>query len=768
MLFRRFKKYFFAFFVVIFVQTLVVAQSVGVVFSGGGAAGYAHIGVLKALEENHIPVDYIAGTSQGSIIGAMYALGFSPQQIEMYVQTESYKNMTVAYIEDKYAYYFKRNDPTPSWIEFKLTIDSTIKARIPTNVMSPVSLDFGVMEFTCGPSAAAKYNFDSLFIPFRCVAADIDKKEPVVFRKGDLGEAVRASISYPFFIPPVVVDDKLLFDGGMYNNFPSNVMYDDFYPDFIVGSTVAGNSHKPDEDDLLSQIRSMLVSKTNFTVPCEGGVLIKPETNSSLFDFSNPQPIIDSGYVATMRNIEFIKQHVQRRTDSTELAERRKEFRSKIPPMIFDKINIEGLNKSQTEYAKSVFQPRKLKGKEMTLEDIKKGYFRLASDNKIIYIFPKARYNPATGHYDLNLKIKKERDIITYLGGNFSNRPISEGYMGVQYNYLSFFATEIMANAHFGKLYSSVQLKTRFDFPFRVPIYIEPNFTWNKFDYYSSSNAFLADIKPAYLKEYEQFGNINTGFRAGKKGRFIAGVGKGYLTYNYYQTSQFSLKDTTDQTKFDLLTAQGTYEVNSLNRKMYANEGEYLNFKVRYVAGDEANIPGSTSMDTLNVVKNKHEWFTLKLKGEKYFNRKGTLKIGIYGEGVYSTQTFFNNYTSSILSAPAFQPTPDSKTMFLENYRANQYIAGGLKFVVNFRKNIELRAEAYIFQPYKAIEKTTDLRAVYGNAFATQHYIGTGAIVWTTPAGPMSFSVNYYDHTDKPLSFLFHFGYILFNKRVLE
>jgi NTE family protein len=768
MLFSYFKKIVLVFLLLGCFNSNLFAQKVGLVFSGGGAAGYAHIGVLKALEENHIPVDYIAGTSQGSIIGAMYASGFSPTQIEAFVQTESYKNMAIAYIEDKYAYYFKRNDPTPSWLEFKLSVDSTIRVRIPTNVMSPVSLDFGLMEFTCGASAAANYNFDSLFVPFRCVAADIDKKEPVIFRKGDLGQAVRASISYPFYIPPVVVDDKLLFDGGMYNNFPSNVMYDDFYPDFIIGSTVAANGGKPDEDNLLSQIRSMLVSKTNFTVPCEGGIVIKPETNATLFDFSNPQPIIDSGYVATMRNIEFIKQHIQRRVDSTELETKRINFRSKIPAIVFDKIDIEGLTKNQTDYAKSVFQPRKLRGKELTMEDIKKGYFRLASDNKISYIFPKAKYNFLTKHYDLNLKIKKERDIITYFGGNFSNRPISEGYVGVQYNYLSFFATEIMANAHFGKLYSSVQLKTRFDFPFKTPIYIEPSLTWNKFDYYSSSNAFLADVKPSYLKEYEQFGNINTGFRAGKKGRVIAGVGKGYITDNYYQTPFFSVKDTTDQTKFDLFTAQGYYEINSLNRKMYANQGAYLNFKIRYVSGLETNIPGSTSLDTLKELKNNHEWFTLKFKGERYFNRKGTLKIGIYGEGVYSTQTFFNNYTASILSAPAFQPTPDSRTVFLQNYRANQYVAGGLKFVVNFRKNIELRAEGYIFQPYKAIEKTTDLKAVYGNVLATQHYIGTGAIVWITPAGPMSFSVNYYDHTEKPFSVLFHFGYILFNKRVLE
>jgi NTE family protein len=764
MVFSKFKLFSLLLALIILFQLNSNAQKIGVVFSGGGAAGFAHIGVLKALEENNIPIDYIAGTSQGSIIGAMYASGFSAKEIEGMVKTEAYKNMASAAIEDKYAYYFKRQDPNPSMLKVKLSLDSTLRLRVPTNVMSPVALDFGMMEFTSGPSAAANYNFDSLFIPFRCVAADIDLKEPVVFREGDLGEAVRASISYPFYIPPVVVNGKLLFDGGLYNNFPSDVMYDDFYPDFIIGSTVAANGSSPDEDNVFSQLKTMLMSKTNFNVPCEGGILIKPQTNVFIFDFSDPQPTIDSGYVATMRSIEFIKQNVQRRQDPKELAKGRKEFRDKIPPVDFDRINLDGLTKSQTEYAKSIL---KNKNHVRSLEEIKEGYFRLASDNKITYIYPKARYNKETGHYDLNLKIKKEKDIIAYVGGNFSNRPISMGYLGVQYNYLSYFATEVSANAYFGKLYSSAQAKIRLDFPFRTPFYIEPNVTWNKFDYYTSSNAFLADVKPPFLKVNEQFAHANLGFPTGKKARIVAGAGVARITNNYYQTTNFLEKDTADHTDFDLFSSNFSYEVNTLNRRQYANQGEYYNISVRYVNGQETNTPGSTSLDTA-IFKNNHEWFTAKLKAERYFNRKGTLKIGLSGEAVYSNQSFFNNYTATVLAAPAFQPTPETKTIFLENYRAHQYAAAGIKFVVNFRKNIELRAEGYIFQPINAIERNTSLKPVYGSTLFKQYYIGTGAIVWSTPAGPMSLSLNYYNEEKKPFSVLFHFGYILFNKRALE
>ncbi|MES2284202.1 MAG: patatin-like phospholipase family protein [Bacteroidota bacterium] len=780
---RQQKNFLILFILLIFSQKFSTAQKIGLVFSGGGAAGYAHIGVLKALEENNIPIDYITGTSQGALIGSMYALGYSPTQIEAFVKTESYIDMTVGTIDEKYAYYFKNDDNDPSWISFKLSLDSALKVRLPTNVLNPLSLDFGLLEFTTGPSAAAKYDFDSLFIPFRCVAADVHKKETVVMKSGDLGQAVRSSIAYPFFIPPVSVDGRLLYDGGFYNNFPSNIMYEDFYPDFIIGSTVAANIPAADEDNIVSQIKCMLLGKTNFDVPCEAGLIIKPKTNVSLFDFSNPQPTIDSGYVATMRQMDFIKAHIARRITPAEVKANRAKFRAKIPEIIFDNIFIEGLNSKQAEYARRIlrqnskqdskqseYSPKLLRNniKQVSMEEIKEGYFRLASDKKIKYIYPQAKFNAQSGFYDLYLKVKKERDIITYFGGNFSNRPISQGYLGVQYNYLDQFAAAITANAYFGKLYNSAQIKTRFDFPFRTPIYVEPNITWNKWDYFSSSSSFLKDVKPAYLKQNEQYANVNIGFPTGKKGRMVLGAGSGRITDKYYQTTQFTEDDTTDRTDFDMFNYQGYYEINSLNRKQYANQGSFVNIKLTYVNGLETNTPGSTSIDGETRFKKYHEWVTLKAKAEKYFNRKGTLKIGLLGEGVYSTKTLFNNYTSSVLSAPAFQPTPDSKTIFLENYRAHQYLAGGLKFVVNFRENIEFRAEGYVFQPVEAFVKTAQLKTDYSNPFALQHYIATGAIVWSTPIGPLSLSVNYYDQEKKPFSVLFHFGYIMFNKRALE
>lgn len=752
--------------VMLFVFSLntIHAQKVGLVLSGGAASGIAHIGVIKALEENHIPIDYITGTSMGALVGSLYAMGYSPQQMEELVKSERFKNMSEGNIDQKYAYYFKRSDNTSSWITLRL-FDSTIFSALPTNVISPTSMDFGMMEIAGAPAAAANYKFDSLFIPFRCVASDIEKKESIIFRDGDLAQAVRSSMSYPFYIRPILVDGKLLFDGGLYNNFPSNIMYQDFYPDFIIGSNVSANNPPPDEDNILSQIKSMLQSKSNFDLPCENGVIIQPKTDVGLFNFSDLQPLIDSGYAATMRQMAYLKNNIERRTNPDEQLTKRNAFKAKQPKVIFDNIIIEGLNDTEADYARKVLRH---KNNKVDLETIKEGYFRLSADNKIKYIYPTTKFNTKTGFYDLYLRIKKEKHLILDFGGVFSSRPISEGYIGMKFNELGKFATEIIANGYFGKLYNSAQLKARFDFPLGTPLYIEPNITWNKFDYYKSSSGFLQDVRPEYLVQSEVYGNLNIGFPTGKKGRIVGGGGGGQIIDKYYQTSVFTARDTVDRNNFDFYTAQAYYEINTLNRKQYANQGEYLNLKVRYVNGVEQNIPGSTSLDSVQNYQKHHEYYFVKLKAERYFNRRGTLKIGLCGEAVYSTQTLFRNYTSTLMSAPAFQPTLDSRTIFLENYRANEYFAGGIKFVVNIRKNIELRAEAYIFQPYQAYVKTNDNKTTYTTPFYLQHYVGSGAIVWHTPIGPMSLGVNYYDQVINPFSLDFHFGYIIFNKRALE
>ena len=750
------------FFSILF-TTISFSQKVGLVLSGGGASGMAHIGVLKALEENNIPIDYITGTSSGALIGALYSIGYSPSQIEAMFKSQEFRNWTYGKIDKKYSYYFKKNQDDASWIEFKVSLKSALETTIPTNVINSLPIDFALMEIFAKAGATSNYQFDSLMIPFRCLASDIETKQSIVFKTGDLGEAVRASMSYPFYLRPIYVKQRLMFDGGLYNNFPSDIMYNDFFPDFMIGSNVTENDPPPDDDNIISQVRTMMRGKTNFQLVCENGVLIEPQTSDvGVFDFDNAQTIIDSGYRAASRKIEILKKCIERRVAPDELAFKRLTFIHQGKPLQFDSIIIEGVTKKQQQYIKNTINYNE---KLMDIEKIKKQYYKLAVDDKIKSIFPKAVHNEKTGNYILNLNTKKEKDLIVYFGGNFSSRPISEGFVAAQYNHLSKTSVTASANAYFGKLYNSAQGKIHWDIPYKIPFYLEALATYNRWDYYKSSD-FFGDVKPAYLIQGDQFAELNIGAPAGHSAKIIIGGGIANFNNKYYQTDKFDQQDTADRNTFLLNTGHFTYEINSLNKKMYANEGTFFQLKARYIKGNEYNQPGSTGIDTA-VFRHLREWIQIKATVDHYIFKNKKLNVGFFSEAIYSSQPLFANYSATVLSSPALQPIPESKTFFINSYRCDKYIAFGLKNVISIRKDIDLRLEGYLFLPYQAIMDNNHI-AILGKEFQTKHYLATAALVYHSPVGPLSFSLNYYDSNPNSFSFLFHFGYILFNKRALE
>jgi NTE family protein len=743
-------------------------EKVGVVLSGGGAAGLAHIGVLKALEDNQIPVDYITGTSAGAMIGCMYAMGYTPAQIEALVRSKEFKNWTYGNLDPKYVFYFKKREDNASWVGFKLSLDSTFTSNLPTNIISSLPIDFALMELTCKAASVAHNNFDSLMIPFRCLASDVEAKKSVVFKDGDLGQAVRASMSYPFYLRPISVNGKILFDGGLYNNFPADIMYRDFYPDYIIGSNVAGKWVAPDEDNLISQLRAMMMSETNFTSPCEDGVIIAPNVNNvGLLEFDR-LALIDSGYVATMRSMNKIKASVARRVDPAELAKKRAVFKGKEKDLVFENISVTGVNANQTFFIKKSIRHAY---RQIPLEKLKKEYFRLAQDDKIRSLYPFATYNQTSGFYDLSIKVKKEKYLSAEFGGNFSNRPIDEAFIGLQYNYLGKIGISAQGNGYYGKLYSSAQAKVRFDFALGIPIYLEPTITYNRFDFFKSSNAFFEDNKPPYLISNDQYAELNLGIPVLNSGKIVIGTGVAQVLDEYYQTSVFTQRDTADKTYFNHYSTHVSYEYNTLNKKQYANSGSFLNISARYNQGEETFEKGSTGVPLIDVpyIVKVHEFVVLKGVIDKYFKFGKHFSLGVYGEAVYSTQSNFNNYTATVLSAPVFQPTPESKTLFLADYRAHEYYAYGMKAVIPTIKNLDLRLEGYAFIPYESLQLGANGQTTYGKVFDTKHYIAEVALVYHTLLGPICMSVNYFDTpVQEQFSFMLHFGYILFNKRASD
>lgn len=748
-----------------------ISQKVGVVLSGGGPRGVAHIGVLKALEENEIPIDYITGTSMGAVIGGLYACGFSPEEIEVMIESDEMVSWLSTILDPEYKFYFNQPEQTASWQLFKIIYTTELKARIPANIISPFKMDFGFLQLFSGASAASGYDFDSLYIPFRCVAADIEKSKPVVLRTGKLEKAIRASMSFPFYFKPVKINGKLMFDGGMYNNFPVNVLTSEFNPDVIIGCKAASNYGPPEDNDIVSQIQSMLTANTHYSINPDSGILIVPELHTvSVTDFSHNEIFIDSGYMATLAKIPQIKKFIQRRETRNEKNEKRIAFKASIPELKINDIMFTGVSATRISYLENLIKKEKFLQKinggdlsnEEIFEAIRLRYFAILSDDKVESVYPELAFHD--GKYDVIFNITPSDKLEVQVGGLVSSQAVNEIFLQLQYNVWGRNALSLTGNTYLGRFHNSGHLHARFDIPSRLPLSFSLTYTLNGWNYFKTRTYFFEDENPSFLIERENFWEFGISVPAGRTSRMKVNLESGNIRDEYYQDNQFTRLDTADITNFDFYAPGAVFELNTLNRKEFPSEGTLMKLCGRFISGQEENIPGSTSVDTTKI-SIYHNWALIRLLYDSYFHISNALDMGIYGQVALSDKQEFNNYISTVLAAPAFTPLPENKTIFLPQFRAHSFFALGLKAVLHPFKNFDFRTEAYIFQPHREIIKTPENKSALGDPFDKRYYIFSGRLVYHAPFGPISMGMNYYEKVEEPFVFNLAIGYYIFNKK---
>jgi len=253
---------------------------VGLVLGGGGARGAAHIGVLRELERRRIPIDAIAGTSMGAIVGGLYASGMTADELEALVKSIDWAD---AFIDDPQrqdlSYRRKQDDAAyPANLELGLAGGEVL---IPKGLIQGQKLQLILREELLHVSNVT--DFDDLPIPFRAVASDIATGEPYVMSRGDLALATRASMSAPGVFSPVVVDGRTLVDGGLVGNVPVDVIRD-MDVDVVIAVDVEFPLYKPEELQsalaITEQMLTILIRKETLRQLAglsEDDILIRPE-----------------------------------------------------------------------------------------------------------------------------------------------------------------------------------------------------------------------------------------------------------------------------------------------------------------------------------------------------------------------------------------------------------------------------------------------------------------------------------------------------------
>jgi NTE family protein len=746
------------------------AQKVSLVLSGGGAKGLAHIGVIKALEENGIPIDNVSGTSMGAIIGGLYAMGYSPDEMVEKFKTRDFYNWSKGIIDESLKYNindFSLSDAENLSVGLVLT-SKGIKPKVASSFIPTVGMDIAFDELFSQGTAVSGGDFDKLFVPFRCNASDVVGKKIVYFRKGNLGKSIRTSMTFPLYFKPIYVDTLLLFDGGIYNNFMWPEALQEFSPDFIIGSKVANNSQRPSDDDPFEQLEAMIVGMTNYNIPDSLGIVIDTRlSNVNLLDFDRVDEIVGMGYQSTLNLLDSIKLRIDRRVPLDSLTKARQQFREKLPPLYISQINVLGLNPKQQKYIDKVLMS---KFSIVTFDRFKVNYYRLMSDKVFARLQPEFVYDRNSGLFDVNMQATLNKYPSLGLGLSLSSDIGNEGFFSVTHNWLTRTSNTLYGNIYFGKFHSSARLTAMKTFPSRIPVSLVSTLIANRYDYHSGNPVpFFEDVKPAYAIQNETFATLALRFSHTSAFNTSVFASSGEKLDEYYQTENYYSFDVPDKTRFRFIKGGIKLEKNTLNFKQYANRGRHQVLSISTYYGHEIHKPGTTASQ-LSEYDDYQSFVTAYLHNESYHRLIGhSFWLGLYLDGYWSSQRNFNNYWATILSLNQYSPTPHSRVLFLKELRSSQYVALGLAPVVDFGSNVSFRVDAFVYQPYRAILSDSNGLAYYGKTFASREYLMSASLVYSSPVGPVSISVSHYPkNMGKQFFINLTFGYSLFNPRVFD
>lgn len=750
---------------ILLLPAMTTAQKVGLVMSGGGARGLAHIGVIKALEENNIPIDYVTGTSMGAIVAALYAMGYTPDEMIATINSEDFQRWYTGTMDKNYMFYFKRNADVPELVNLHIDIKDTLRlVTPPVQLINPAPMSMGFMEIFATSTAACGGDFDKLMVPFRCVASDVHNKKQVIFSDGDLGDAVRASMSFPFVFKPIKKDSILLYDGGIYNNFPRDVMERDFAPDFILGSVVSENAPLPAESDLTGQVKNLIMGISDYSIPEDIGILLDMKVKDvKLLDFHKIDRVVQIGYEHTMERIDSIKNRVHARRSMAQLATMRNKFDRKKPELIFSDVVIHGVNKDQAHAIKNEFQRN---GEQFNYEECKKAYFRLLSGNSISSIVPHAVYNEGTGTYTLHLDAELNPSIDLKLGGSVSTKISNQIYFGLHYRNINKMSKEFMLDGQLGKVYNNIQLGARYDFTTRHPVSLRFIASYSTIDYYNMKYIFSQKNSMSLNHEDEAFVKIKVSLPFLLRKKVEIGIGIAEITDEYMPSSIIDLdRPAYDKNKVRLAGTSVKIQGNTLNDMAFPTEGSYESLSAQFYTGRE-KFKGNnyTARD-----KESKSWLQINYIRNELFNISRHFSLGAYMQIYYSTRSLSHSYQASLMQAGAFTPTMNTLFNYDPKFRANQFVGLGLTPIYKMNSFLQVRPSIYAFSPYRMIKENSDGTASYSKKrFEDLQYIAELNIVGKISTISVSGFLNYYSSHSSGFSIGLTLGWFMFNERFFE
>lgn len=714
-------------------------QSVGLVLSGGGAKGIAHIGLIKALEDNDIPIDYITGTSMGAIVGGLYACGYTPEEMMALINSRYFSYMSVGKADPELTYYFARQAPSPQMFSKSLgRRDSTARDIFnPQSLISPLPMNFGFMQIFAAYTARCGGDYDRLFVPFRCVASDVLAKHKKVMGSGRLEESIRASMSFPLVFQAIEIDSVPLYDGGVYDNFPVDVMMTEFAPSILIGSDVSAASKGP-ANSYFDQLDLLMSRKQSYDVPADAGIKVRIDVSRfGLLDWDKAPEIYQAGYKRGLEMIDSIKERVHARASKESVSLRRAVFKSTVPELRFDSVSVHGGSRRQNEFIKYLFRPSK--GCDtIGIDHARLAFYRALSSGRMEILRVGATCNDDSASlFSLDVDARAKSRFSAGAGAFITSSNNSYLYLRGGYSSLSFSSASTAIEAWIGQSYMAGMLSGQLTLASGTPSAFTFRALASRRKYYENEEFFFRDDEPTFVTSHEYYAKLGWAIAAGRRGRFDIGAGAGKLRYTYYVSAPEGVGPGRHHVDYVLGQAYAGYEESTLNGLNYPTAGGSLQIRAAGLLGSaKVRQPGYEG--TRN-----QSWVQVDIAQKNYFGIHRHWALGIESRALLSTRRLLGAYDASIGSAPAYNPTPASNNAFNPAFRANSFLAAAIVPVYKYNSSLSARFSANAFVPLRRICAAPGGEARYGAWFGSAEFFGELDVVYSLPFGDIAAYCNY-------------------------
>lgn len=695
----------------LYAQQQQKTPKIGLALSGGGAKGMAHVGVLKMLEELGIVPDYITGVSMGSIVGGLYACGYTADSIEKILKEQDWGQMLSDKIFESDIFFDEkkifRNELMNLSFENK-------KINAPGGLVEGQHITEMMNYFTF--SVANTQNFDSLSIPYRAVATNIVSCKPVVLKKGNISEAMRASMAVPLVFAPVKIDSLLFVDGGVVRNFAVQELKK-MGADIIIGCYTGRELYKKNKLKSLTNIAAQIASFSGIYDAQEQeklvDVLIKPEFGKLNVDnFGKVDKMIEVGYKAAETQRDTLKKIAKL------IKHNKKKNLKKLINIVVDTIIIRG-NKVISD--KQILDHISIKiGDEVNKEILKNKISKLYG----LYIFDKISYKlqAVSGKYSLILdcKEKNKNNINTSLHYDIYSD------FGVNINYIN--RNFLLPKSRFLiQTYFSKYLKSKLDYT----VYFGKSNLFNTkigFDFAKSKLPALFIDEEA--REYNHL-DMNMFFAFNFTPKYNQNIELSLAMERVAFVSNLNIPERIKRIIYKNITFNFIYDVNNLDRYYFPKKGLDLSLKITY--GLPLFYKYDYKNDTLDVVLKRNsleKFYQIIFRGRYFFSiRKVTFesKLNIL---LSSSNKQINNY--ALIGGPELL---NRKTLPFWGFHANEFVTqNALGIGGSVRYNLKEKIQIGLHFDLYAIENLRNLEF--------EEYWGTALdIGYNSPIGPIKIGV---------------------------